>query len=177
MQTNKSKNRNTQFPDQVVAVNEFQKLIEAYFEMNSLSEVNRILTEMLSASTGPDPRSGKHHPITIANTLYKVNNIINLFTKAKPLANKASFRHSVKNQPYNLQAVGHFDIAQLSELLHYGLSAFIFQEEGFEGATLNFSAEIIPAYKMIYDWFTDCDAWYTAVKRNESGRIVSNEIN
>lgn len=165
MQNNNCKNRNTQLPGQVVAVNEFQKLIGAYFEMNSLSEVNRILTEMLSASTGPDPRSGKHHPITIANTLYKVNNIINLFTKAKPLANKASFRHSLKNQPYNLQAVGHFNIAQLSELLHYGLSSFIFQEEGFEGATLNFSAEIIPAYKMIYDWLADCDTWYTAFKQ------------
>lgn len=165
MQTNKSKNPNTQLPGQVVAVNEFQKLIGAYFEMNSLSEVNRILTEMLSASTGPDPRSGKHHPITIANTLYKVNNIINLFTKAKPLANKASFRHSLKNQPYNLQAVGHFDVEHLSELLYFGLNAYIFQEEGYEGATLNFSAEIIPAYKMIYDWFTDCDAWYTAFKQ------------
>ena len=165
MQNNNCKNRNTQFPDQVVAVNEFQKLIEAYFEMNSLSEVNRILTEMLSASTGPDPRSGKHHPITIANALYDVNNIIKLFAKTKLLANEDTFQQYAQSQAYQLQAVGHFDIEHLSELLYFGLNAYIFQEEGYEGATLNFSAEITAVYKMIYDWFTDCDAWYTAFKQ------------
>lgn len=165
MQTTKSKNQNPQLPDQVVAVTAFRKLIEVYFEMNSLSDVNKILTEMLSAATGPDPRSGKHYPYTIANALYDVNNIINLLTAAKPLANEAAFQLYFKNQANQLQIVEHFDIAHLSELLYYGLNAYIFQEEDYEGTTLDFSAEITHAYKMIYDWLADCDAWYTAFKQ------------
>jgi len=163
MQTTKIKNPNTQLPDQVVAVTEFRKLIQAYFEMSSLSDVNQILTEMLSAATGPDPRSGKHKPFTIANALYDVNNIITLITCTKPITNKKCFKHYLKSQNYKLQAVGHFNVAQLSEMLYYGLNAYIFQEEGYEGATLNFSAEIITAYKMIYDWLTDCNTWYTSL--------------
>ncbi|WP_029283376.1 hypothetical protein [Pedobacter sp. R20-19] len=159
------KNPNTQLPNQVVAVTEFRKLIGGYFEMNSLSDVNQILTEMLSATTGPDPRSGKHKPITIANALYDVNNIISLFAKTKPLANEDTFQQYAQSQTYQLQAVGNFDVEHLSELLYYGLNAYIFQEEGYEGATLNFSAEITAAYKMIYDWFTNCDAWHTAFKQ------------
>ncbi|MFW0718839.1 hypothetical protein [Pedobacter sp. N23S346] len=159
------KNPNTQLPDQVEAVTEFRKIIEAYFETNSLSDVDQILTELLSAATGPDPRSGKHKPISIANTLYDVNNIINLVTKTKPLANEDTFQQYAQSQTYQLQAVGHFDIAHLSEQLYYGLNAYIFQEDGFESATLNFSAEIINTYKMIYDWLADCDAWYTAFKQ------------
>lgn len=165
MQTAQIKNPNTQLPNQVVAVHQFRKLIEAYFEMNSLRDVNRILTEMLSAATGPDPRSGKHKAVTIANTLYHVNNIINLITHTKPLVNEKSFQHYVKNQVYNLQAVGNFDVAQLSDLLYYGLTAYIFQEPGYEGTTLKFSAEITTAYKMIYYWFTDCDAWYMSLEQ------------
>ena len=72
MRNNNGKKQIKQLPDQVAAVNGFQKLIETYFEMNSLSEVNRMLTEMLSASTGPDPRSGKHKPIDIPNALYEM---------------------------------------------------------------------------------------------------------
>ncbi|WP_029289120.1 hypothetical protein [Pedobacter sp. R20-19] len=163
MQTNNCKNPNTQLPVEVVAVNELRKLIEAYFEMNSLADVNQILTEMLSAAIGPDPRSGKHEPISIANALYDVNNIINLVTCTKLLVNKKSFKHYLKKQTYELQAVGRFNVAHLSELLYYGLNAYIFQDEGYEGATLNFSAEITTAYKMIYDWLTDCDAWYISL--------------
>jgi len=154
-----------QFPNQVVAVNEFRKLIEAYFEMNSLRDVNRILTELLSAATGPDPRSGKHKPIAIANALNDVNSIINLLTAAKPLANAKSFKLYTKHVAYQLQAVSQFDIQQLTERLYYGLNAYIFQEEGFEGATLNFSAEIINSYKMINDWLRDCDAWHADFKQ------------
>ncbi|MFD2285789.1 hypothetical protein GJU39_22030 [Pedobacter petrophilus] len=165
MQTAQIKNPNVQLPNQVVAVNEFRKLIETYFEMNSLPDVNRILTELLSAATGPDPRSGKHKPITIANTLYHVNNIINLLNATRPLANEKSFKHDTKNLAYKLQAVGHFDIPQLAELLYYGLNAYIFQEDGFEGTTLNFSAEITNSYKMINDWLTDCNTWHTAFKQ------------
>ena len=165
MQTNNCKNPNTQLPNQVAAVTAFRKLIGGYFEMSSLSDINQILTEMLSATTGPDPRSGKHKPITIANALYEVNNIISLFTKTKPLANEDTFKQYAQSQAYQLQAVAHFDVEHLSELLYFGLNAYIFQEEGYEGATLNFSAEITAAYKMIYDWFTDCDAWYTAFKQ------------
>ena len=81
MQNNNCKNPNTQLPNQVAAVTEFRKLIEAYFDMISLSDVNQFLTEMLSAAIGPDPRSGKHKPITIANALYDVNNIISLLDR------------------------------------------------------------------------------------------------
>lgn len=163
MRSTEIKNPNTQLPDQVVAVNEFRKLIEDYFKMNSLADVNQILTEMLSAATGPDPRCGKHQPITIANALYDVNNIINLIINTKSLANKKLFKHYVKNQAYKLHAVGHFNVVHLSEVLYYGLNAYIFQEDGYEGTTLSFSAEITTAYKMIYDWLTDCDAWYISL--------------
>ncbi|MDQ0638160.1 hypothetical protein QF042_001725 [Pedobacter sp. W3I1] len=166
------KNPNTQLPNQVAAVTEFRKLIEAYFDMISLSDVNQLLTEMLSACTGPDPRAGKHKPITIANALYDVNHIIKLFTKTKPLANDDAFQQYAQNQAYQLQAVCHFDIEHLSELLYYGLNTYIFQEEGYEGASLNFSAEITAAYKMIYDWFTDCNAWCNAVECNECKETI-----
>ncbi|MDY0906894.1 hypothetical protein [Pedobacter sp. CFBP9032] len=165
MQTDNCKNPNTQLPVQVEAVSEFRKLIEIYFEMRSLSDINQLLTELLSAAIGPDPRSGKHKPIAIANALYHVNNIISLLTATKPLANEESFQHHNRNLAYKLQAVGHFDIPQLAELLYYGLNAYIFQEDGYEGTTLNFSAEITNAYKMIGDWLADCNAWNTAFKQ------------
>jgi hypothetical protein len=165
MQNNNCKNPNTQLPDQVAAVNEFRKLIGTYFEMNNLSNVNQLLTEMLSSSIGPDPRSGKHTPISIANALYDVNNIIHLITKTKPLANEEAFQHYTKNLGYHLQAVGQFEVEQHTDLLYHGLNAYIFQEDDFEGATLNFSAEITAAYKMIYDWLSDCNDWYTAFKQ------------
>ncbi|WP_029288221.1 hypothetical protein [Pedobacter sp. R20-19] len=159
MQNDNGKKQIKQFPNQVVAVNEFRKFIESYFEMNSLSEVNRMLIEMLSASTGPDPRSGKHTPINIANALYDVNNIINLVTHTKPLANEKAFQHYAKNISYELQAVGNFDIAHLSEWLYFGLNAYIFQDEDFEGISLAFANEIISAYKKLYDWFNDAHEW------------------
>ena len=159
------KNPNTQLPVQVEAVNEFRKLIETYFEMRSLSDVNRLLTELLRAATGPDPRSGKHKPIAIANALYHVNNIISLLNAAKPLVQEEYFKHYNKNLEYNPQSVANFDLPQLSELLYYGLNAYIFQEDGYEGTTLNFSAQITNAYKMIGDWLADCNAWNTAFKQ------------
>ncbi|WP_293787267.1 hypothetical protein [uncultured Pedobacter sp.] len=140
--------------------------------MVSLSDVNQILTEMLSAYIGPDPRSGKHKPITIANTLYDVNNIIKLITKAKPLANESAFQQYAQNQTEQLMAVGDFDIEYLAELLHDGLSTYIFQEEGYEGVSLNFSTEITAAYKMIFDWFAACDAWCNAVEVNETNETI-----
>jgi len=172
MQTNNCKNPDTQLPNEVAAVSTFRKLIEAYFDMISLSDVNQLLTEMLSACTGPDPRSGKHKPITIANALYDVNHIIKLFTKTKPLANKSTFKQYAQNQAYQLQAVGHFDIENLAELLYYGLNEYIFQEEGYEGATLKFSAEITAAYKMIYDWLSDCEAWCKSVACDEYNETI-----
>ncbi|WP_145861281.1 hypothetical protein [Pedobacter suwonensis] len=172
MQTNNCKNPNTQFPNQVAAVTEFRTLIEAYFDMVSLSDVNQFLTEMLSAAIGPDPRSGKHKPITIANALYDVNNIISLLNKTKLLANEEIFQLYAINLDYNLQAVGQFDVAHLSELLYVGLNAYIFQEDDFEGATLKFSAEITAAYKMIYDWLSDCDAWYNAAECYEYNETI-----
>ncbi|MBT2563923.1 hypothetical protein J7E50_20805 [Pedobacter sp. ISL-68] len=172
MQNNNCKNPNTKLPNQVAAVSEFRKLIEAYFDMISLSDVNQLLTQMLSACTGPDPRLGKHKPITISNALYDVNNIIKLFTKTKPLANDDAFQQYAQNQAYQLQAVGHFDVEHLSELLYYGLNAYIFQEEDYEGASLNFSAEITAAYKMIFDWFTDCDAWRNSFERDECNETI-----
>lgn len=172
MQNNNCKNPDTQLPNEVAAVTEFRKLIEAYFDMISLSDVNQLLTEMLSACTGPDPRSGKHKPITIANTLYDVNNIIKLLTKAKPLANESTFKQYAQNQADQLQAVGHFDIEYLSELLHDGLSAYIFQEDGYEGVGLKFSAEITAAYKMIFEWFAACDAWCNSSEHKECNETI-----
>jgi hypothetical protein len=172
MQTDNCKNPNTQLPNQVAAVTEFRTLIEAYFDMVSLSDVNQFLTEMLSAAIGPDPRSGKHKPITIANALYDVNNIISLLNKTKLLANEEIFQLYAINLGYHLQAVGQFDVAHLSELLYVGLIAYIFQEDDFEGATLKFSAEITAAYKMIYDWLSDCDAWCNAVECDECNETI-----
>ncbi|MFC1224563.1 hypothetical protein ACFE6N_12185 [Pedobacter sp. BG31] len=172
MQTNNCKNPDTQLPNEVAAVTEFRKLIEAYFDMIGLSDVNQLLTEMLSACTGPDPRSGKHKPITIANTLYDVNNIIKLLSRAKLLANESTFKQYAQNQADQLLAVGHFDIEHLTELLYYGLNAYIFQEEDFEGASLNFSAEITAAYKMIFDWLAACDAWRNAFEHDESNETI-----
>jgi len=168
MQNNNCKNPTAQLPNEVAAVTEFRKLMEAYFDMIGLSDVNQLLTEMLSACTGPDPRSGKHKPITIANALYDVNNITKLLTKAKPLANEDTFKQYAQKQVYQLQAVGHFDIEHLSELLYDGLNAYIFQEEGYEGTSLKFSAEITNAYKMIFDWLSDCNAWCNSVECNET---------
>lgn len=173
MQTNNCKTPNTQLPDQVAAVTEFRKLIEAYFDMIGLSDVNQFLTEMLSAAIGPDPRSGKHKPITIANALYDVNNLISLLTKTKLLANEETFQQYTQNQAYQLQAVGQFDVEHLSELLYVGLNAYIFQEDDFEGATLKFSAEITAAYKMIYDWLSDCEAWCKSVECDECNETIS----
>jgi len=166
------KNPDTQLPNEVAAVTEFRKLIEAYFDMVSLSDVNQLLTEMLSACIGPDPRSGKHKPITIANTLYYVNHIIKLLTKTKPLANESTFKQYAQKQAYKLQAVGHFDIEYLAELLHDGLSAYIFQEEGYTGASLNFSAEITAAYKMIFEWFAACDAWCNSFEHKTGDETI-----
>ena len=167
MQNNNCKTPNTQLPNQVAAVTEFRKLMEAYFDIIGLSDVNQFLAEMLSAAIGPDPRSGKHKPITIANALDYVNNIIKVLTKTKPLANEDTFQPYAINPGYHLQAVGQFDVEHLSELLYVGLNAYIFQEDDFEGATLKFSAEITAAYKMIYDWLSDCDAWCNAVECDE----------
>ncbi|MBO9675119.1 MAG: hypothetical protein J7577_16850 [Sphingobacteriaceae bacterium] len=172
MQTNNCKNPDTQLPNEVAAVTEFRKLIEAYFDMIGLSDVNQLLTEMLSASTGPDPRSGKHKPITIANALYDVNHIIKILTKTKPLANENTFKQYAQNQAYQLQAVAHFDIENLAELLYYGLNAYIFQEEGYEGTSLNFSAEITTAYKTIFDWLTNCNAWCNAFEGDECNETI-----
>ncbi|WP_412465654.1 hypothetical protein [Pedobacter sp. KLB.chiD] len=166
------KNPDTQLPNEVAAVSTFRKLIEAYFDMISLSDVNQLLTKMLSASTGPDPRSGKHKAFTIANTLYNVNNIIRLLSKAKPLANENTFKQYAQNQVHPLQAVGHFDIENLTELLYYGLNEYIFQEEGYEGASLHFAAEITAAYKMIFDWLAACDAWRNAFEVDESNERI-----
>ncbi|WP_293788535.1 hypothetical protein [uncultured Pedobacter sp.] len=173
MQTDNCKNPDTQLPNEVAAVSTFRKLIEAYFDMISLSDVNQLLTEMLSASTGPDPRSGKHKAFTIANTLYNVNHIIKLLTKAKTLANESTFKQYAQNQVYQLQAVGHFDIENLAELLYYGLNEYIFQEEGYEGANLNFSAEITAAYKMIFDWLAACNAWCNAFEGDECNETIT----
>ncbi|RBQ02869.1 hypothetical protein [Pedobacter miscanthi] len=175
MQTNNCKNPNTQLPNQVAAVTAFRKLMEAYFDMIGLSEVNQFLTEMLSAAIGPDPRSGKHKPITIANALYDVNNIISLLTKTKLLANEETFQRDAIYPGYNLQAVGQFDVEHLSELLYVGLNAYIFQEDDFEGATLKFSAEITAAYKMVYDWLSDCDAWCKSVECYEYNETIGLE--
>jgi len=172
MQNNNCKNPDTQLPNEVAAVSTFRKLIEAYFDMISLSDVNQLLTEMLSACTGPDPRSGKHKPITIANALYDVNNIIKLLTKTKPLANESTFQQYAQKQAYQLHAVGHFDIEHLSELLYDGLNAYIFQEEDFEGASLNFSAEITAAYKMIFDWLTACNTWHKSFEDDECNETI-----
>jgi hypothetical protein len=166
------KNPDTQLPNEVAAVSEFRKLIGAYFDMISLLDVNQLLTEMLSACTGPDPRSGKHKPITIANTLYDVNHIIKLLTKTKPLANESTFQQYAQNQADQLLAVGHFDVEHLSELLYDGLNAYIFQEDGYEGVGLKFSAEITAAYKMIFDWLAACDAWRNAFEHNEHNKTV-----
>ncbi len=164
MQTNKSKNPNTQLPDQVVAVKEFQKLIADYFQVNSLAEINRILIEMISAAIGPDSAAGQHAPIDISNTLYHIRNTINLIGKTKDLTNETSLQHYAEKLVYQISAVGGFDVDHLNDLLFSGLDAYIYQDEGFEGATLDFSTELISAYKMIYDWLADCDAWYRSLK-------------
>lgn len=163
MQTNKSKNPNIQLPNQVAAVNEFQKLIADYFQVNSLANINRILIEMISAAIGPDSSTGKHAPIDIANTLYYVRNTINLIAKTKDLANQESLQHYADKLIYQISSVNRFDVDHLNDLLFSGLDAYIYKDEGFEGATLNFSTEITYAYKIIYDWLAECDAWYKSL--------------
>jgi len=81
MRNDNGKNPNTQLPNQVAAVEEFQKLIADYFQVNSLANINRILIEMISAAIGPDSSTGKHAPIDISNTLYYIRNTINLIAK------------------------------------------------------------------------------------------------
>ncbi|OWK68796.1 hypothetical protein [Pedobacter sp. AJM] len=53
---------------------------------------------------------------------------------------------------------GEFIVKLSSPFLYYQLNAYIFQEESYEGTTLNFSAEMTNIYKMVYDWLADCDA-------------------
>ncbi|MFW0716010.1 hypothetical protein [Pedobacter sp. N23S346] len=167
MRNDNGKNLNTQLPDQVVAVKEFQKLIADYFQVNSLAEINRILIELISAAIGPDPSTGKHAPIDISNTLYHVRNTINLIAKTKDLTNEASLQRYTEKLIYQISSVNSFDIDHLNDLLFFGLDAYIYQDEGFEGATLNFSNEITYAYKMIYDWLADCDEWYKSLNAEE----------
>lgn len=167
MRNDNGKNPNTQFPNQVAAVEEFQKLIANYFQVNSLADINRILIEMISAAIGPDSSTGKHAPIDIANTLHYVRNTINLIAKTKDLANQESLQHYADKLIYQISSVNRFDVDHLNDLLFSGLDAYIYQDEGFEGATLNFSTEITHAYKIIYDWLAECDAWYKSLNLEE----------
>lgn len=168
MQTNKSKNQIAPLPSQVEAVNQFHQVIESYFDINNLKGINGVLIELVSAVTGPDPRVGKHAPIHIAGTLTDVRNTINLISKAKVLVNEPSFKDYTQNLAYNLQAVGSFDTDRLSDLLYTALDCYIFQEDNFEGATLQFASEITATFKFIYDWLVECDAWLKVSTVNES---------
>jgi len=167
MRNDNGKNLDTQLPNQVAAVKEFQKLIADYFQVNSLADINRILIELINAAIGPDPSTGTHAPIDISNTLYHVRNTINLIAKTKDLINEASLQRYADKVIYRISSVNSFDVDHFNDLLFSGLDAYIYQDEGFEGATLNFSAEITNTYKIIYDWLADCDAWYKSLNAEE----------
>lgn len=156
------------FPDQVEADEYLSFLLESYFDENNLKGT---LMELISATIGPDPRSGKHGLSDISSTIMDVRNTTVLIRRFQEHIDQdpAQFGEFSKSLPYELGAVSDFDIDGIELLLYRALDCYIDQGDGFEDASLDYSKKVTSTFKEIYDWLRDCDSCRTLFLSQKGG--------